>query len=76
MCSNANVRIADAALKAAEAQWDLICTINAEASAHGGVVVAARKLLVEREDGFALQIFDQVTERVPDLERARALVEG
>lgn len=76
MCVNPAAMIADKALKAAEAQWELVAAINAEARVHGGVVAGARALLVWRGDMLALDIFDAVTGTEPDLEQARALVEG
>ena len=75
MCWNAAGIMADKALKAAQAEWELVCAINTEGRDHKEAVAAARKLLVERGDVIALDIFDAVRGRQPDLEKARALVE-
>lgn len=76
MCVNAARKVAEKALEAARAEWDLVATIKAEAKVHSGVVIEARKLLKARRDDLALSIFDQVMGWEPAMDRARALVES
>lgn len=80
MCDQAEWIIARKAVEVAQAEWDLVQMINAEIRVHRGVVEKTRALLVERGDRFALLLFESVLgeeDRLePDLEKARALVEG
>ncbi len=76
MCVNASGKVAEKALQAAQAQWDLVATLQAECKVHSHVERDARALLVQRGDVLALSIFDAVTKRQPDLDQARALVES
>jgi hypothetical protein len=76
VCDRAEWIIARKAVEVAQAEWDLIGTIENERRVHAGAIARAREILVRRGDVLALDIFDQVIGRQPDLEKARVLVEG
>lgn len=76
MCDRAEWVIARKAIQAALAESDLVEAINAEARFHKGVVAGAREMLVARGDRMAVEMLDGVTGRQPDMEQARAMVEG
>lgn len=76
MCDRAETLLAAAAVRAAQAEWDLVQSINAELKFHRDVVERTRAVLLERGDRLALDLFDAVTERQPELDAARTLVES
>jgi hypothetical protein len=80
VCDRAEWIIARKAVEVAQAEWDLIGTIENERRVHAGAIARAREILVRRGDAMALDIFDQVVgtaeRQGADLEKARVMVEG
>jgi hypothetical protein len=76
MCDRAADLIARKAIAAAQAEWELIMAIQAEAQVHGGVVTATRQVLAGRGDAMALDVFEWALKPAPDMEKARALVDS